>query len=132
MILTQTAIKNIVDFSSVKVFEDATVNSAITILQKSFNKNNTFKVSLNSFDDVFEMSQSDLTKNSFTFISHQELAIKKKIEQIGTLLKEWNIKINYGIIKIEIKDEIKKLENIINEAIDKIDAMVYKLYNLRD
>jgi tetrahydromethanopterin S-methyltransferase subunit B len=35
-----------------------------------------------------------------------------------------------AIEKIEIKEEIEKLENIINETIHKIDEMVYKLYGL--
>ena len=97
MILTKTTIKSIVDFNGVKVFEDATVDSAITILQKGFAKNSHFQVSLKGYDNFFDMTQSDLTKNSFSFVTPEELTIKKKIEKVGTPLKEWNIKINYGI-----------------------------------
>lgn len=97
MILTKTTIKSIVDFNSVKVFEDATVDSAITILQKGFKEKNSFQISLNSYDNFFSMDQSDLTKDSFTFVAPEELAIKKKIEKVGTPLNEWDVKINYGI-----------------------------------
>jgi hypothetical protein len=98
MILTKTAIKSIVDFNSVKVFEDATVDSAITILQKGFKENNNFQISLNNYENFFDMAQSDLSKDSFTFVTPQELAIKKKIEKVGTPLKEWDINIYRGIL----------------------------------
>ncbi len=97
MILTKTAIKNIVDFNGVKIFEDATVDSAITILEKGYKKDNTFQISFKNLENFFSMAQNDLTKESFTFLSPKELAIKKKIEKIGIPLKEWDIKINYGI-----------------------------------
>jgi len=97
MILTKTTIKSIVDFNSVKVFEDATVDSAITILEKGHKENNNFQISLNNYDNFFNMAQSDLSKDSFSFVTSNELVIKKKIEKIGLRLEEWNIKINYGI-----------------------------------
>lgn len=98
MILRKTAIRSIVDFNSVKVFEDATVDSAITILEKGFSENNTFQVSINNYDNFFDMSQSDLIKDSFSFVSSEELAIKKKIEKVGTPLREWDINIYRGIL----------------------------------
>ena len=97
MILEKTTIKSIVDFNSFKVFEDATVDSTITILQKGHKENSSFQISLNNYENFFEMAQSDLTKDSFSFVTPQELAIKKKIEKVGIPLKEWDIKINYGI-----------------------------------
>jgi adenine-specific DNA-methyltransferase len=45
----------------------------------------------------FEYDQSDLSIESFTFANKKELDIKKRIEKIGTPLKDWDIKINYGI-----------------------------------
>jgi type II restriction/modification system DNA methylase subunit YeeA len=45
----------------------------------------------------FLYAQNDLTLDSFSFANPAELKIKKKIEAIGTPLKEWDIKINYGI-----------------------------------
>jgi len=98
MILEKTTIKSIVDFNAVKVFEDATVDSAITILQKGYSENSSFQISLNNYDNFFDMAQQDLTKDSFSFVTPDELAIKKKIEKVGTPLKEWDIKINRGIL----------------------------------
>jgi len=98
MILNKTTIKSIVDFNAVKVFEDATVDSAITILQKGFKENSSFQISLNNYNNFFDMAQQDLTKDSFSFVTPQELAIKKKIEKVGTPLKEWDIKIYRGIL----------------------------------
>lgn len=120
MILTNTTIKSIVDFNAVKVFEDATVDSTITILQKGFKENNTFQISLNNYDNFFDMKQNDLTKDSFSFVTPKELAIKKKIEKVGIPLREWNIKINYGIKtglnEAFIIDEAKKDELIKKDS----------------
>ena len=126
MILTKTTIKSIVDFNSVKVFEDATVDSTITILQKGYIEDSSFQISLNNYDNFFNMTQKDLTKDSFSFVTPDELAIKKKIEKVGTPLKEWDIKINYGIktgfneafiIDGTKKDELIKADNKNKEII---------------
>ena len=96
-VILEDKIITIVDFTGVRVFEDVSVDSAITIIQKDYKENNTFKVCIKDFKNCFEMSQNDLSSDSFTFVTPKELAIKKKIEKTGTPLKEWNIKINYGI-----------------------------------
>lgn len=98
-ILENTNILQIADFNGVKVFEDATVDSAITILQKQKpDENSTFKVVDSDLIDFFEMKQSDLSKSSFSFSTPKELAIKQKIEKLGTPLKEWNINIYRGVL----------------------------------
>lgn len=43
------------------------------------------------------LAQSSLSVESFSFASQDALALKAKIESIGTPLKEWDIAINYGI-----------------------------------
>ncbi|MDX4071246.1 N-6 DNA methylase [Aliarcobacter skirrowii] len=97
-ILQNTTILQIADFNGVKIFEDATVDSAITIFQKQKADNNsTFKVVDIDLINSYDMKQSDLTKTSFSFSNSKELAIKQKIEKIGIPLKEWGININYGI-----------------------------------
>ena len=35
-----------------------------------------------------------------------------------------------AVDKIEIKEEIEKLENIVNDTIEEIDRLVYQLYGL--
>jgi type II restriction/modification system DNA methylase subunit YeeA len=97
-ILEHTTIQQIVDFNGVKVFEDATVDSAITILKKqNSDENSSFRVFDSKLESFKEINQADLSKSSFTFADKKELEIKKKIESVGTPLKEWDIKINYGI-----------------------------------
>ena len=98
-ILQNTTILQIADFNGVKIFEDATVDSAITIFQKQKADNNsTFKVVDVDLINSYLMKQSDLTKTSFSFSNPKELAIKQKIEKIGTPLKEWDINIYRGIL----------------------------------
>ncbi|MGW8169486.1 MAG: Eco57I restriction-modification methylase domain-containing protein [Sulfurovaceae bacterium] len=97
-ILDNTTIEEIADFNGVKVFEDATVDSAITIFKKAkADKNHEFKVVDTDLENFSTMLQSDLSDTSFTFSNPAELIIKKKIEKVGTPLKEWDININYGI-----------------------------------
>jgi len=97
-ILNKMSIIQIADFNGIKVFEDAAVDTAITILRKVIPSKGTVLdvVDINLIDS-FEMKQKDLTTSGFTLISLEELNIKKKMEQQGTVLKEWDIEINYGI-----------------------------------
>lgn len=98
-ILKNTVIEQIADFNGVKVFEDATVDSAITIFKKQIpHENITFKVVDIDLINSYQMKQNDLTKTSFTFVSLKELNIKKKMEQVGIPLKEWNIDFYRGIL----------------------------------
>ncbi|PWE25417.1 Eco57I restriction-modification methylase domain-containing protein, partial [Aliarcobacter skirrowii] len=119
-ILQNTTILQIADFNGVKIFEDATVDSAITIFQKQKADNNsTFKVVDVDLINSYEMKQSDLTKTSFSFSNPKELAIKQKIEKIGILLKDWDINIYRGILtgfnEAFIIDEATKNELIKKE-----------------
>ncbi|NLO18211.1 MAG: class I SAM-dependent DNA methyltransferase [Arcobacter butzleri] len=97
-ILENTTILRIADFNGIKIFHDATVDSAITIFQKQkASKNSTFKVVDSDLLNSYDMKQNDLTKTSFSFSNPKELAIKQKIEKIETPLKEWDIKYYRGI-----------------------------------
>ncbi len=98
LILSSMTIEEIADFNGVKIFEDATVDSAITIFKKQVpSPNHQFKVVDTNLENYSMMNQSDLSKTSFSFSNPKELVIKQKIEAIGTPLKEWDININYGI-----------------------------------
>jgi len=109
-VLENTNILEYIDFNGVKVFESATVDTSILTYKKSKEKDNSFTycdinekykkgTELEKFiiKKGFEYNQNDLSIDSFSFASPQELKIKKQIERIGTPLKEWNIKISYGI-----------------------------------
>jgi type I restriction-modification system DNA methylase subunit len=95
-ILSNMQIKTIVDFNGVKVFEGATVDSAITIFSK-IKSNDNFQLVDKTLKNSIRITQSTLNRDSFSFCNSQEIDIKSKIESIGTALKDWNIKINYGI-----------------------------------
>ena len=109
-VLENTNILEYIDFNGVKVFESATVDTSIFTYQKSKLENSNFIYcdidgsykkgqELEKFiaKNGFEYHQNDLGVDSFSFSSPKELAIKKQIEKVGTPLKEWDIKINYGI-----------------------------------
>lgn len=98
-LLENTTIEIFTDFEDKKVFEDATVTSDINIFKKEKPVNeSSFKVVNADLTDFFNMLQSDLSKSGFAFVSPQKLQLKKKIEKMGTPLKEWNINIFRGIL----------------------------------
>ena len=115
-ILTNTTIDRIANFNGIKVFEDATVDSAITLFKKSIPNNISFEVVDTDLLNSFKMKQDDLTMTSFTFISEKELNIKKKIEEIGEPLKDWDLNfyigIKTGFNEAFIIDSLKKDELI--------------------
>lgn len=96
-LLKNTSFKNIVDFNEIKIFEDATVDSAITVFKKEINQNNEFKFSTNLDEKPSSILQNSLDKKTFTFLNNTEISIKSKLEKKGTPLKSWDININYGI-----------------------------------
>ncbi len=95
----------LIDFAGQKVFESATVDTNILLFSKDKNRQQTKacvikeKV-LNNLSVYFKQSANfSEFKNSESWIvlSPIEKQIKKKIEQFGTPLKDWDIRINYGI-----------------------------------
>jgi len=120
-ILEHTTIEEIADFNGVKVFEDATVDSTITIFKKvKADKNHEFKVVDTDLENFSTMLQSDLSDTSFTFSNSAELIIKKKIEEVGTPLKEWDINIYRGVLtgfnEAFIINGVKKAELIKKDS----------------
>ncbi len=96
----------LIDFAGTKVFESATVNTNILIFSKSENKDNTQCTKVESKDSLKDLSlfvQQNSTEftfsgsDSWVILSPIEQSIKRKIEAVGTPLKDWDIQINYGI-----------------------------------
>ena len=98
----------LIDFAGVKVFESATVDTNILLFSKSSNQHKTVcavtnkqnKDSVKNLSDfvqqqnvICDFSNSD----SWVVLSPIEQSIKRKIEAVGTPLKDWDIQINYGI-----------------------------------
>ena len=98
----------LIDFAGVKIFESATVDTNILLFSKSDNLHKTLcavtnkqnKDSVNNLSDFVRQQDTICdfsTSDSWLVLSPIEQSIKKKIEAVGTPLKDWDIQINYGI-----------------------------------
>ena len=86
------------------IFENATVDSNILLLQKNTNQLKTVACIAKEKDtdlDAQKTKSGMLTKfnnkESWVILNPIEQSIKEKIERLGTPLKDWDIQINYGI-----------------------------------
>ena len=96
----------LIDFTGIKVFESATVDTNILIFAK---ENNTFSTracvvknkELKKLSDYIKQNGVEGCRfdssESWVILSEIEQRIKAKIEAVGTPLKDWDIQINYGI-----------------------------------
>ena len=102
--------KLLIDFGGIQVFESATVDTNILLFAKEKNQKSTLatvigkenKIKNGSFNlsDFIEHNASPVSfpeKDSWVILSPIEQSIKRKIEAVGTPLKDWDIQINYGI-----------------------------------
>ncbi len=116
----------LIDFAGVKIFESATVDTNILLFAKAVNEHKTLcavtnkqnKDSVKNLSVFVQQSGSECefsNSDSWVILSPIEQSIKRKIEAVGTPLKDWNIQINYGIktgyndafiINTEKRDEI--------------------------
>ena len=98
----------LIDFAGVKVFENATVDANILMYVKSENEQKTIcgvankqnKDCIKNLSDFIQQQSVECsfdTSDSWVVLSPIEQSIKRKIEAVGTPLKEWDIQINYGI-----------------------------------
>ncbi len=97
---------HLIDFAGEKVFGAATVDVNIYICRKRKNQRATRACIIkgsewrNNLSDYFEQSAVENSfsgSQSWVILSSVEQSIKRKIEAIGTPLKEWDVRINYGI-----------------------------------
>ena len=98
----------LIDFAGVKIFESATVDTNILLFSKSNNQHKTVcavtnkqnKDSVKNLSDFVQQQNSVCdfsSSDSWVILSPIEQSIKRKIEAVGTPLKDWDIQINYGI-----------------------------------
>ena len=118
---------SIIDFGGYQVFDTATVDTNIIVIQKSPFENNVKTCvlrkgfSLNKMSDYFKqhcvVSDTFDASNSWVVLSSTEQEIKKKIERAGIPLKDWKIAIYRGIltgyndafiVSQEVRDKIVK------------------------
>ena len=105
----QTNPMMLIDFAGVKIFESATVDTNILLFSKSRNQHKTICVVTNKQNKDSVKNLSDFVQqqhtvcdfsssDSWVILSPIEQSIKRKIEAVGTPLKDWNINIYRGIL----------------------------------
>ncbi len=107
---TKTMVMKLIDFGGHKIF-DATVDTNIMLFQKNEPQKEYqlpyVKIESDfTVDEIDEyvnqkqqrIKQSELNVSGWTLADDKVLALKKKIDKIGTPLKNWNVKIYRGII----------------------------------
>ena len=95
----------LIDFAGQKIFESATVDTNILLFSKDKNRHETkdcvIKEKVLNNLSVYFRQNANLTEfkdsESWVVLSPIEKQIKEKIEKVGTPLKDWDIRINYGI-----------------------------------
>ena len=98
----------LIDFAGVKIFESATVDTNILLFAKAANEHKTWcavtnkqnKDSVKNLSVFVQQSGTECefrNSDSWVILSPIEQSIKRKIEAVGTPLKDWDIQINYGI-----------------------------------
>ncbi|MBE3128761.1 MAG: Eco57I restriction-modification methylase domain-containing protein, partial [Actinobacteria bacterium] len=114
-----TTIKSIINFGNRHMFE-ATTNTLIFIATKEKNDKNVLIYSDGiQVSDKNNFSQSALQDREWTIEKPEIIRLKSKVEEMGTLLKDWDIKMNRGILtgynEAFIIDEATKNELIKSE-----------------
>jgi type II restriction/modification system DNA methylase subunit YeeA len=105
---TKTTPLKIIDFCGLKLFDSATVDTNILLFFKSTKIENSFygciigndfnsKISLSEYFTNNKQLMPKISDDTWVISSNMEQQIKLKIEVKGTPLKNWNIKINFGI-----------------------------------
>ena len=99
----------LIDFAGVKIFESATVDTNILLFSRSNNQHKTTcaitnkqnKDSVKNLSDFVQQQNSVCdfgSSDSWVVLSPIEQSIKKKIEAVGTPLRDWNINIYRGVL----------------------------------
>ncbi|MBW4750787.1 Eco57I restriction-modification methylase domain-containing protein [Prevotella melaninogenica] len=99
----------LIDFAGVKIFESATVDTNILLFSRSNNQHKTTcaitnkqnKDSVKNLSDFVQQQHTVCdfsTSDSWVILSPIEQSIKRKIEAVGTPLKDWDINIYRGVL----------------------------------
>lgn len=144
-ILENTQITHIIDFAGVKVFEDASVDSAITIFKKiraggnskfNFLASNSINLKTQKF---IQIPQSTLNETNFTFLDKSKFELKSKIEKVAKPLKDWDVNIYRGILTglneafiIDSSTRDKILNNSVGEEREQVQKLIRPILRGRD
>ena len=117
----------LIDFAGYQVFENATVDTNILISERAPFEGKLATCSLgDDLDDLSYLSDYFRRKHrvgefgfeSWVLLNQMDLSIRQKIMQKGVQLKDWNVKINYGI-KTGLNDAFIINEDKRGELIEK-------------
>jgi len=102
-----TQVLKLIDFSGYRVFAQ-TVDTCIVLFKKKPEEENTITFAVINSDvknpityaqeNWKTLSQSSLSDSVWTLADEKILKLKEKIEKIGKPLKEWNVRINRGVL----------------------------------
>jgi len=121
--------KKLLDFGGFKVFEAATVDTNIILVQNAKNQKSMegthFKNDYNKGDDIQDYTEKNkvilenLTSDPWFIGNKAEINLKKKIEEKGIPLKNWDVNIYRGVLtgcnEAFIIDEKKRAELITKD-----------------
>ncbi|MBR5055848.1 MAG: Eco57I restriction-modification methylase domain-containing protein, partial [Bacteroidales bacterium] len=97
----------LIDFANNKIFDSATVLVNILSLEKSNNQGHTLSCSVEDGFDVSKLSDyvqthtqvsSFRTDDTWSILSEIELSIKRKVEEAGVPLKNWDVEMYRGVL----------------------------------
>ena len=97
----------LIDFANNKIFDSATVLVNILSLEKSNNQGHTLSCSIEDGFDVSKLSDyvqthiqvsSFRTDDTWSILSEIELSIKRKVEDAGVPLKDWDVEMYRGVL----------------------------------
>ena len=144
-ILENTQITHIIDFAGVKVFEDASVDSAVTVFRKiraggnskfNFLASSTINLKTQKF---IQIPQSTLNETNFTFLDKSKFELKNKIEKVAKPLKDWDVNIYRGILTglneafiIDSDTRDKILNNCVGEEREQTQKLIRPILRGRD
>lgn len=144
-ILENTQITHIIDFAGVKVFEDASVDSAVTVFRKiraggnskfNFLASSTTNLKTQKF---IQIPQSTLNETNFTFLDKSKFELKNKIEKVAKPLKDWDVNIYRGILTglneafiIDSDTRDKILNNCVGEEREQTQKLIRPILRGRD
>ena len=97
----------LIDFENNKIFDSATVLVNILSLEKCDNQGRTISCSVEDGFDVSKLSDyvqthmqisSFQSDNTWSILSEIELSIKRKVEETGVPLKNWDVEMYRGVL----------------------------------
>jgi len=106
-LLDQVNIQKLIDFGDSQIFENATTYTNILIFSRENDRNQSQVWDLSKAYEAHTSLENMLSDNkgcaglfnedSFVIVPLEQARVKKRIEAMGTPLKDWDVSINYGI-----------------------------------